>query len=51
MNDLERFNKLAVGREEMMITLKEEINNLYEQLGKPSKYKIVDGNEEDKYHV
>ena len=50
MNDLERFNKLAVGREEMMITLKEEINNLYEQLGKPSKYKIVD-DEEDKYHV
>ena len=51
MDDLERFNKLAVGREEMMITLKEEINNLYEQLGKPVKYRIIQDLGEDESHV
>jgi len=40
-NDLTRFRKLAVGREQKMIELKKEINELTEQLGKGRKYKIV----------
>ena len=41
MEDLERFSDMAVGREEKMIQLKEEINELLAQLGKGEKYKIV----------
>jgi PAS domain S-box-containing protein len=39
--DLERFNRLVIGREERMIQLKEEINGLMEKLGGEKKYKIV----------
>ena len=39
--DLERFNRLVIGREERMIQLKEEINGLTEKLGTEKKYKIV----------
>jgi PAS domain S-box-containing protein len=39
--DLERFNRLVIGREERMIQLKEEINGLMEKLGEEKKYKIV----------
>ncbi len=39
--DLERFSRLVVGREEKMIQLKEEINHLMGDLGRESKYKIV----------
>jgi hypothetical protein len=39
--DLERFNRLVIGREERMIQLKEEINGLTEKLGGEKKYKIV----------
>jgi PAS domain S-box-containing protein len=39
--ELERFNRLAVGREEKMIQLKQEINELREQLGQGKRYKIV----------
>lgn len=39
--ELERFNKLAIGREIMMIQLKEEINELLCQLNQDKKYKIV----------
>ena len=41
LEELERFNKLAIGRELKMIQLKEEINELMIQLDKVEKYKIV----------
>jgi PAS domain S-box-containing protein len=41
VEELERFNKLAIGREIKMIQLKEEINALLGQLGQGEKYKIV----------
>jgi two-component system CheB/CheR fusion protein len=40
--ELEQFNRLAVGREEKMIQLKQEINELREQLGQGKRYKIVE---------
>jgi len=39
--ELEQFSKLAVGREKIMIELKEEINELLRRLNEPEKYKIV----------
>lgn len=42
MTELEKFNRLTINREEKMIQLKEEINNLLEQQGKDKKYKIVE---------
>ena len=39
--ELEKFSKLAVGREKVMIGLKEEINGLLRKLDEPEKYKIV----------
>ncbi len=41
VEELERFNKLAIGREIKMIQLKEEINELLGQLNQDKKYKIV----------
>ncbi|MFC1798532.1 transporter substrate-binding domain-containing protein [Thermodesulfobacteriota bacterium] len=41
LSDLKQFEKVAIGREERMIDLKEEINTLLEQTGKVEKYKIV----------
>ncbi len=41
VEELERFNKLAMGRELKMIQLKEEINELLFQLNRDKKYKIV----------
>jgi PAS domain S-box-containing protein len=41
LEELERFNKLAMGREIKMIQLKEEINELLCQLNQDKKYKIV----------
>jgi PAS domain S-box-containing protein len=41
LDELERFNKLAIGREIKMIQLKEEINELLSQLHQNKKYKIV----------
>ena len=41
VDELERFNKLAIGRELKMIQLKEEINELLSQLNLDKRYKIV----------
>jgi hypothetical protein len=38
--DLERFNRLAVGREQRMIDLKREVNDLLRQAGKPPAYDL-----------
>ena len=40
MDELEQFNKLAIGREEKMIQLKDEINQLLTGMGHEIKYKI-----------
>lgn len=42
LEELERFNQLTINREERMIRLKEEINELQRQMGMPEKYKIVE---------
>ena len=42
MEDLERFSRLTINREEKMIQLKEEINALREQAGREKRYKIVE---------
>ncbi|MBT4289160.1 MAG: PAS domain S-box protein [Deltaproteobacteria bacterium] len=42
MEELERFNQLTMNREDRMIELKEEINQLCTQKGNPPKYKIVE---------
>jgi PAS domain S-box-containing protein len=39
-SDLDRFNRIAVGRELRMIELKREINVLSERLGKPPRYSL-----------
>ena len=41
LEELELFNKLAIGREIKMIQLKQEINELRDQLGQSEKYEIV----------
>jgi PAS domain S-box-containing protein len=42
VQELERFNQLVIGREEKMIQLKKEINDLREQSGQRVKYKIIE---------
>lgn len=42
MVELERFSKVAVGRELRMIELKEKINALQKQLGREPEYEIVE---------
>jgi PAS domain S-box-containing protein len=41
VEELERFNKLAIGREIKMIQLKEEVNALLEKVNQGKKYKII----------
>jgi len=56
-SDLERFNRLAVGREKRMIELKSKINALSKEMGKPEPYKLAFVNDQSstakieiKYH-
>lgn len=42
MQQLERFNEFAVGRELQMLRLKEEVNGLLENLGRQKKYSAPD---------
>lgn len=42
MDELERFQKLTVGREITMIALKKEVNNLLNKLGQDNKYNIIE---------
>jgi PAS domain S-box-containing protein len=42
MKELETFTRLTIDREERMIELKEEINNLLEQTGQEKKYKVIE---------
>ena len=42
LEDLKQFSNVAIGREEKMIQLKEEINDLLVKTGKEKKYKIVE---------
>jgi PAS domain S-box-containing protein len=46
MADLERFNRLTMGREEKMIQLKGEINTLLEEMGREKKYKAVENGQQ-----
>jgi len=41
LEDLERFTSIIIGREERMIQLKQEVNEMMERNGKKGKYKIV----------
>jgi len=51
MKELKKFNKVMVGRENRMIELKKEVNQLGQQLGKKPPYNLDflknSGNEED----
>ncbi len=42
MEELERFNRLTMGREERMIQLKMETNALLEEMGREKKYRVVE---------
>ncbi len=44
MEEINRFNKLMIGREEKMVQLKEEINHLLSELGRPKKYEQKENN-------
>jgi protein-histidine pros-kinase len=46
--ELERFNRIAVGRELRMIEMKKEINALCERLGEPPRYSLGFTDEESK---
>jgi hypothetical protein len=40
LEELSRFNKAMVGRELRMVELKQEINDLCTQLGRPPRYRL-----------
>ena len=42
MNELEELSKMTSSREQMMISLKEEINDLLVKYDKKEKYRIVE---------
>ncbi len=41
IHDLERFNAVAIGRENRIIELKAEVNTLLEQINRPKRYNIA----------
>ena len=46
--ELESFNRLAVGREQRMIELKQQVNQLLQEAGKPPAYNIFLGLEDSR---
>ena len=42
LSELERFNRLMVGRETRVVELKQEVNTLLRELGRPSEYASVE---------
>jgi PAS domain S-box-containing protein len=42
VEELRRFNQLMIGREMRMVHLKEEVNVLLKELGRPGKYRPID---------
>jgi hypothetical protein len=40
LDELARFRRMAIGREQKMIELKKEINELLKETGNAEKYKI-----------
>jgi PAS domain S-box-containing protein len=42
MDELQRFQRLTVGRELKMIELKQEVNDLLVKMGQPAKYRIAE---------
>jgi hypothetical protein len=47
MDELARFNAVAVGREARMIELKREINDLCAELGRPPRYSFESSGEDE----
>lgn len=43
IQDLERFNALATGREERIMELKSEVNNLLREMDRPNRYTTAPG--------
>jgi flagellar basal body-associated protein FliL len=41
VRDLERFNALVTGREERMLELKNEVNALLKEMGRPKRYHLT----------
>jgi PAS domain S-box-containing protein len=48
IQELEKFNKVMVGRELKMVELKLEINELCGRLNLPARYKVAEGSENEK---
>lgn len=40
MSEIEKLNKFMLGREERIIEVKQEVNELLRQLGQPPRYKV-----------
>jgi DNA-binding response OmpR family regulator len=51
MDELERFNRLAVGRELRIIEMKTEVNDLGLRLGQPRRYPLAFDNEHNEATV
>ena len=51
MDELERFSKMAMGREQQMIQLKKEVNELLVKHGQDTKYRITSNEDEEKASI